>query len=95
MSEMISKNNGTFGANRAPIMPEDLHYLQTDRNELPLKPCHLGVPWGASKMIFDPMVRLAQTVLLSYMDINTVSKRTDARFHMTHVTEEFPRVCAK
>ena len=27
---------GTFGANRAPILQRDLHYVQTDRNELPL-----------------------------------------------------------
>jgi hypothetical protein len=36
--------------------------LQMDRNELPLEPRHLGVPSGASKMIYEPMVCLAQTV---------------------------------
>ena len=36
-----------FHANRAPI----LHYLQTDRTELPLEPHHLGVQTGASKMV--------------------------------------------
>jgi hypothetical protein len=50
---------------------------------------------GASKMISVPMVRLAQTVQLSCSDTNTVSKRTKMRFHMTHVTEEFYRVCPK
>jgi hypothetical protein len=32
-----------------------------DRNELPLEPRDLGVPSGASKMISEPMVALAQT----------------------------------
>jgi hypothetical protein len=32
------------------------------------------------------MVSLAQTVQLSYIDTNTISKWTDVRFHMTHVT---------
>jgi hypothetical protein len=45
-----------------------------DRNELPLDPYHIGVPSGASKMISEPMVYLAQTVLLSYVEINTISK---------------------
>jgi hypothetical protein len=57
-----------------------------DRNDLPLEPRHLGVPSSVSKMISVPMVRLAQTVHLSYIDTNTISKSTDARFHMTHVT---------
>jgi hypothetical protein len=50
---------------------------------------------GASKMISDPMVRLAQIVHLSCTDTNTVSKQIEMRFHMTHVTEEFYRVCPK
>ena len=61
----------------------------------PLEPRHLGVPSGASKMISEPMVRLVQTVLLSCTDTNTVCKRTEMRFHMTHVTKEFYRVCPK
>jgi hypothetical protein len=43
-----------------------------DRNELPLEPRHLGVPSSASKMISDPIVRLAQTVHLSCSDPNTI-----------------------
>jgi hypothetical protein len=31
-------------------------------NKHPLEPCHLGVPSGTFKMIFEPMVRLAQTM---------------------------------
>jgi hypothetical protein len=56
---------GTFGTNRAPILREGEHYLQTDTNGLPLEPCHLGVPSSASKTIFEPMLRLEQTVHLS------------------------------
>jgi hypothetical protein len=41
---------------------------------------------GASKMISEPMVRLAQTVHLACTNANTVSKRTEMRFHMTHIT---------
>jgi hypothetical protein len=57
-----------------------------DWNELSLEPRHIGVPLGASKMISDPIVYLAQTVHLSCSDTNTVSKRTEIRFHMIHVT---------
>ena len=78
--------NGTFGKNRAPIWHQDQHYLQTDENELSLQPDHLRVPSGASKMISEPMVCSTQTVHLSSIDTNTVSKQKEARFHMTQVT---------
>jgi hypothetical protein len=55
-------------------------------NRAPPDPRHLGVPLGASKMIYDPMVRLTQTKHLSCTDANTVSKHIETRFHMTHVT---------
>ena len=42
---------GVFHANRAPILLQDWHYLQTDRTEHPLEPLHLGVPTSASKMV--------------------------------------------
>ena len=59
---------------------------EKDRNELPLEPHHLVVPSSASKTISEPMVRLAQTMHLSCTDTNTVSKRNEVRFYMTHVT---------
>ena len=77
---------GTFDANRAPILRQDYHYVRKYRNELRLEPRHLVVPSGASKMISEPMVRLAQTMHLSCTDTNTVSKQKEVRFHMTHVT---------
>ena len=43
-------------------------------NEIPQDPRHLGDPSGASKMISEPMVCLAQTVQLSYINTNTISK---------------------
>jgi hypothetical protein len=53
------------------------------------------VPSGASKKICKPMVCLAQTMHLSFTDTNTISKRKEERFHMTHVTSEFHRVRPK
>jgi hypothetical protein len=78
--------NGTFGANRASILNQDWHYLHMDRNELLFEPCHLGVPSGASKMNYEPVVRLVETVHLSCTETNIVSKRTETRFYMTQVT---------
>jgi hypothetical protein len=86
---------GTFKANRAPILHQELHYLQMDRSELPLEPRHLGVPSSAPKMISMPMVCSVQTVHLSCTDTNTVCKRTKMRFHTTHITYKFHRVRPK
>jgi hypothetical protein len=57
------------------------------------EPRHLGVPSDVSKMISEPTVCLAQTVHLSCTDTNTFTKWTKMRFHMTHVTMDFQRVC--
>jgi hypothetical protein len=78
--------------NHEPILYQDYHYPPTDWNELPLEPHHLGVPSGASKMISDPMVHVAQTVHLSCTEHNTVSKRIETRFHLTHFTLELHQV---
>ena len=77
---------GTFGTNLTPILRQDYDYLKMGPNDLPLVPRQLGVPSGPSKMISEPMVCLAQTVHLSCTDANTVSKCTETRFDMTHVT---------
>jgi hypothetical protein len=60
--------------------------LQTDRIELLLKPHHVGVQSGASKLISEPMLRLAQTVHLSCFEINIISKWTEVTFHLMHIT---------
>jgi hypothetical protein len=65
------------------------HRLQTDRNEIPHDPRNLGVPFGVCKIFSELVVHLAQTVHLSCTDTNTVSKQTETRFHMNHVTYDF------
>jgi hypothetical protein len=66
-----------------------------DRNELPLESHHLGVPLGSYKMISEPMAHFVQTMHLSCTNTNTVSKWTETRFHMTHVTKELDWVRLK
>jgi hypothetical protein len=87
--------HGIFFANRAPMLHQDLHYLQTEWIELPLEPRHLGVPLVASKTISESMVCLVQTVHLSCTDTNTISKWTKTRFRIPHVTNEFHWLCPK
>jgi hypothetical protein len=79
----------------SPILHGRKHYLQTDQNEIPHDLGHQGIPSGASKMIFVPVVCLAQTIHLCCTDPNTISKRVKTRFHMTHIIEEFHRVRLK
>jgi hypothetical protein len=55
-------------------------------NEIPLKPCHLGVPSGASKMISKSMVHSVQIVHLSCVKISTISKWTEMSIHLSLVT---------
>jgi hypothetical protein len=81
-----SRANGAFGANRAPILHQHRHRLQTDWNNIRHDPCHLAVPSGASKMVSLPMVHSELSVHLSYTNTSTVSKLSETRFHMTHVT---------
>jgi hypothetical protein len=49
-------------------------------NRAPPNPRHLGVPSGASKRIYEPIVRLTQTEHLSCTDANTVSKTGQNKF---------------
>ena len=46
-------------------------------------------------MISKPLVRLAQTMHISCIDTNTVSKRKEVRLHMTHVTFGVPSGATK
>jgi hypothetical protein len=77
---------GTFGANRAPILPQDSYYLQTDRCELSLDQRHLEVPSRVPEKISMPVVHSVQTVHLSCVEINTISKWSEISFHLTNVT---------
>jgi hypothetical protein len=47
---------GTFGTNRATILPQDQYYIQTNRNELSLDQCHLEVPLDVPKKNSMPIV---------------------------------------
>jgi hypothetical protein len=86
---------GTFSANRAPILHRHYHCLQTDWSEIPHDPHHLGVPLGASKTIYAPIVHSSQTVHLSCIKISTVCKQTKLSFHLSLVTLEYHRVHPK
>jgi hypothetical protein len=72
-----------FGANDAPVLRQNWHYLQMDRNNLLFVSSHLGVPLGVPKMISEPMVRSSQTVHLSCAEINNISKCTETGFQLT------------
>ena len=63
--------------------------------DIPQDPCHLRVPSGASKMISEPMVRLAPTMRLSCTNTTSVSKRTEMSFHLSLITKEYQRVRPK
>jgi hypothetical protein len=86
---------GRFGANRAPIFNQDYHYLQTNQNELPFEPRHLGVSSGKSKMISEPMVHLTQSVHVSCTETNIVSKWTEMSFHLRLVSQKYHLVHPK
>jgi hypothetical protein len=63
-----------------------------DRNEILHGARHQGVASGASKMISEPMVRLAQILHLSCVKISTIPKRNETSIHLGLVTEEYHRV---
>ena len=69
----------------AAMLHRHLHCLQTERSEIPHDPRHLGVPSGASKMIYEPMVRSTQTVQLSCIKISTVSKWREIPHDQRHL----------
>jgi hypothetical protein len=78
--------DGMFSTNHARILHRHQHYLQMDQNEISHDPCHLGVPSGVFKIIFEVVVRSAQTVHLSCVKITTIFKRTESSFHLSLVT---------
>jgi hypothetical protein len=57
-----------------------------DRNDLLVDPRHVGILSGASKMICQPMVLLAQTIHLACAEMNTISRQTEMSFQLTHIT---------
>jgi hypothetical protein len=81
----ITCNPCTYLESRLALSPNGPNRAAPD-------PRHLGVPSGASQMIYEPMVCLTQTEHLSCTDANIVSKQIETRFHMIHVTYKFHRV---
>jgi hypothetical protein len=75
-----------FDTNRALSCIKISTISEKDQNELPFEPPHTMVPSSASKSISGPVVRLAQTMLLSCTDTNIISKWKEERFHKTYVT---------
>jgi hypothetical protein len=59
------------------------------QNEIPHDPRHFGVPSGASKMISEVVVHLAQTVHPSCVRISTIFERSESSFHLSLVTLEY------
>jgi hypothetical protein len=57
-----------------------------DQNKLPFDPRHLGGPSGVGKNIFCARGTFGAIVHLSCAMVNNISKRTEASFHLTHVT---------
>jgi hypothetical protein len=69
-----------------PYLAPTLTLSQNGQNEISHDARHLGVASGASKMIFEPMVCLAQTVHLSCLMICNISKQTEMSFHLSLTT---------
>jgi hypothetical protein len=84
-----------FGANRAPILCQDCHFLPTEWNKIVHDPRDLGVPSCASKTISEPKVWSAQTVLVPCVKISTIFKWTETSFHMSLAILQFHRVHPK
>jgi hypothetical protein len=76
----------TLDASRAPILLQYKDSLQTDRNEILHDPGYLGVLSVVSKSIFEPVVRSVQTVHLSCVKNNTISKQTETSIHLSLIT---------
>jgi hypothetical protein len=72
----------TYLLSRLTLFPNGLNQASTWAS-------HLGVPSGASKMISEPTVHLAQTVHLSCVKISTISKQTESIFHLSQATMEY------
>jgi hypothetical protein len=86
---------GDKGRRNLIFEPDDLVWLHLRKDRFPalrkskLMPRADGpfkVPSGLFKTISEPMVCFEQTMHLSCTQTNNVSKRTEIRFHMTHVT---------
>jgi hypothetical protein len=62
-----------------------------NQNEFRVDPHHVGLPSVAPKMISKPIVHSAQTMHLSCVEINTISKQSQTSFHLTYNTRNIIR----
>ena len=72
-----------LGANRAPSLHRNKHYLQTDQSKITYD---TRLPSGVSKLISKYMVCSMQTVQLSCIKIYTISKQTEPSFYLSLFT---------
>ena len=77
---------GALCANHAPILHLSQHCLKIDWSNIPYDTHDLGVLSGASKLISKNMVCSMQTIHLSCIKINTISKQTEPSFHLSLFT---------
>jgi hypothetical protein len=75
-----------LGANRAPSLHRNKHYLQMDQSKITYDTRHVEVPSGVSKLISEHMVCSMQTVQLFYIKICTISKQTEPSFYLSLFT---------
>jgi hypothetical protein len=61
------------------------YMTQTNQNELPFEPRHLGIPSGASKMIWGYCTFGAIRAPIMHRNKHYLQK-IETRFYMTHVT---------
>jgi hypothetical protein len=67
----------TYLESRLALYPNWQH-LQNDWNEILHDSRHLGVPSGASKMIFEPVIRLVQTYLALRLTLSINGPKQDS-----------------
>jgi len=73
-----------FHSNRASILHQDYQFLQTDQTKLSLEPLDLGVPSGASKMVFLWCIRCKPcTYLAPKLTLSLNGPKWDSVWHMS------------
>jgi hypothetical protein len=67
----------------------DINTILKWTKTIPQDPHNIGVPSGASEMIYNHVVHLAQTVQLSSVKITTISKQNEMSIHLSLVPKEY------
>jgi hypothetical protein len=84
-----------FGTNRAPTMHQTQTLSPKGSKQDFTRPMSPRISNGCIPNVSEAMLHLVQTVDLSCNETNTISKWTETRFYLTHVTEEFHQVRPK